>query len=88
MDAVRNPAGEPPRQRDGGHRAQSSGTGLNFSQWRQRACILHSLRHLTAGMPVTRIAALLGYENPAAYTAAFKKLLGRPPTAHKPQLSS
>ena len=63
-----------------------SGTGLTFSQWRGRACILHSLQHLTAGMPITRIAALLGYDNPAAYTAAFKKLIGRPPTAHKPQL--
>ncbi|MFF3891097.1 AraC family transcriptional regulator [Streptomyces sp. NPDC001914] len=59
------------------------GTGLSFSQWRQRACILHSLRHLTAGTPVTRVAALLGYDNPAAYTAAFKKLLGRPPTAYR-----
>ncbi|MFI1368937.1 AraC family transcriptional regulator [Streptomyces griseochromogenes] len=59
------------------------GTGLSFSQWRQRACILHSLQHLTAGMPVTRVAAMLGYDNPAAYTAAFKRLLGRPPTAHK-----
>ncbi|MEV6028499.1 helix-turn-helix transcriptional regulator [Streptomyces sp. NPDC052036] len=59
------------------------GTGLNFSQWRQRACVLHSLRHLTAGMPVTRVAALLGYDNPAAYTAAFKRLLGRPPTAYR-----
>ncbi|MFE4698443.1 AraC family transcriptional regulator [Streptomyces sp. NPDC056738] len=59
------------------------GTGLSFSQWRQRACILHSLRHLSAGMPVTRVAGLLGYENPAAYTAAFKKLLGRPPTAYR-----
>ncbi|MFH8769680.1 AraC family transcriptional regulator [Streptomyces sp. NPDC017958] len=59
------------------------GTGLSFSQWRQRACVLHSLQHLTAGMPVTRIAAMLGYDNPAAYTAAFKKLLGRPPTAYR-----
>ncbi|MFJ3306954.1 AraC family transcriptional regulator [Streptomyces sp. NPDC086549] len=58
-------------------------TGLTFSQWRQRACILHSLQHLTAGTPVTRIATLLGYDNPAAYTAAFKKLLGRPPTAYR-----
>jgi AraC-like DNA-binding protein/mannose-6-phosphate isomerase-like protein (cupin superfamily) len=58
-------------------------TGLSFSQWRQRACVTHSLQHLTAGMPVTRIAAMLGYDNPAAYTAAFKKLLGRPPTAYR-----
>lgn len=59
------------------------GTGLSFSQWRQRACVLRSLPHLTAAMPVTRIAALLGYDNPAAYTAAFKKLLGRPATAYR-----
>ncbi|MFJ2197159.1 AraC family transcriptional regulator [Streptomyces violaceusniger] len=59
------------------------GTGLSFSQWRQRACVLHSLQHLTAGMPVTRIATQLGYDNPAAYTAAFKKLLGQPPTAYR-----
>ncbi|MFJ4525543.1 AraC family transcriptional regulator [Streptomyces sp. NPDC088810] len=61
------------------------GTGLSFSQWRQRACVLHSLQHLAAGTPVTRIAALLGYDNPAAYTAAFRKLLGRPPTAYRAQ---
>ncbi|MGQ7752770.1 AraC family transcriptional regulator [Streptomyces sp. WC2508] len=59
------------------------GTGLTFSQWRQRACVLHSLQHLTAGTPVTRVATRLGYDNPAAYTAAFKKLLGRPPTAYR-----
>ncbi|MEV8479819.1 helix-turn-helix transcriptional regulator [Streptomyces sp. NPDC051173] len=58
-------------------------TGLSFSTWRQRACVLHSLQHLAGGMPVTRIAAMLGYDNPAAYTAAFKKLLGRPPTAYR-----
>ncbi|MEV6839627.1 helix-turn-helix transcriptional regulator [Streptomyces sp. NPDC051133] len=58
-------------------------TGLSFSRWRQRACVLHSLQHLAAGTPVTRIAARLGYDNPAAYTAAFGKLLGRPPTAYR-----
>ncbi|MFE2579605.1 AraC family transcriptional regulator [Streptomyces sp. NPDC059378] len=59
------------------------GTGLSFSQWRQRACVLHSLHHLAAGLPVARIAALLGYDNPAAYTSAFGRLLGRPPTAYR-----
>lgn len=59
------------------------GTGLSFSQWRQRACILHSLQPLAAGEPVTRVAARLGYDNPAAYTAAFGRLLGRPPTAYR-----
>ncbi|MCX4817516.1 helix-turn-helix transcriptional regulator [Streptomyces sp. NBC_01239] len=58
-------------------------TGLSFSQWRQRACVLHSLGHLSTGAPVTRVATMLGYDNPAAYTAAFRKLLGRPPTAYR-----
>ncbi|MEU4893203.1 helix-turn-helix transcriptional regulator [Streptomyces sp. NPDC044780] len=56
-------------------------TGMSFQQWRQRACIAHSLQQMAAGVPVTRLAAALGYDNPAAFTAAFKKLLGRPPTA-------
>ncbi|MFF5565332.1 AraC family transcriptional regulator [Streptomyces sp. NPDC012623] len=59
-----------------------AGTGLSFAQWRLRACVLHSLRGLAAGMPVARVAATLGYENPAAFTTAFKNLLGRPPTAY------
>ncbi|MFI0960808.1 AraC family transcriptional regulator [Streptomyces sp. NPDC021080] len=59
------------------------GTGLSYAQWRQRACVLHSVQHLATGTPVTRIAAMLGYDNPAAYTAAFKRLLGRPPTAYR-----
>ncbi|WP_030839510.1 AraC family transcriptional regulator [Streptomyces hygroscopicus] len=56
-------------------------TGMSFKRWRQRACIVHSLQQMPAGVPVTRLAATLGYDNPAAFTAAFKKVLGRPPTA-------
>ncbi|MEY9874176.1 AraC-like DNA-binding protein/mannose-6-phosphate isomerase-like protein (cupin superfamily) [Streptacidiphilus sp. MAP12-33] len=61
-------------------------TGLSFSQWRQRACILHALPLLAADVPVTRIAAGLGYDNPAAFTAAFGRLLGRPPSAFRGSL--
>lgn len=66
------------------HRRFRRSTGLSFAQWRQRACVLYSLRPLAAGAPVTRIATTIGYENPAAFTAAFKALLGRPPTAYGP----
>lgn len=59
-----------------------SGTGLSFAQWRRRACVLHSLRALATGVPVTTVAARLGYENPAAFTTAFRSVLGRPPTAY------
>ncbi|MFF9351868.1 AraC family transcriptional regulator [Streptomyces sp. NPDC014734] len=59
------------------------GTGLSFAQWRQRACILRSVHALAEGTPVTRVAASLGYENPAAFTVAFRSLLGRAPSAYR-----
>ncbi|MEU6478531.1 helix-turn-helix transcriptional regulator [Streptomyces sp. NPDC047017] len=59
------------------------GTGLSFAQWRQRACVLRSVHALAAGTPVTRVAVSLGYENPAAFTAAFRALLGRAPSAYR-----
>ncbi|MFJ6015135.1 AraC family transcriptional regulator [Streptomyces sp. NPDC092952] len=58
-------------------------TGLGFAQWRQRACVVHSLQHLAVGVPVARVAAGLGYESPAAFTTAFGALLGRPPSAYR-----
>ncbi|WP_018569783.1 AraC family transcriptional regulator [Streptomyces sp. PsTaAH-124] len=58
------------------------GTGLSFAQWRQRACVLRSVHALAAGTPVTRVAVSLGYENPAAFTTAFRGLLGRAPSAY------
>ncbi|MEW2292973.1 helix-turn-helix transcriptional regulator [Streptomyces sp. NPDC006743] len=61
------------------------GTGLGFAQWRQRACILRSVPALAAGTPVTRVAVSLGYENPAAFTTAFRGLLGRAPSAYLAQ---
>jgi AraC-like DNA-binding protein/mannose-6-phosphate isomerase-like protein (cupin superfamily) len=54
-------------------------TGLTFQQWRQRACILHAIRLLSNGMSVTRTAATLGYDNPAAFTAMFVKHIGSTP---------
>ncbi|MGW4271903.1 AraC family transcriptional regulator [Streptomyces seoulensis] len=59
-------------------------TGLTFAQWRRRACVVHSLRYLAAGAPVTQIAAGLGYDSPAAFTTTFRTLLGRPPSAYRP----
>jgi len=54
-------------------------TGLSFVSWRQQACILASLPMLVAGAPVTQIAADLGYENLAAFSGLFKRVLGIPP---------
>lgn len=54
-------------------------TGLSFVAWRQQACILAALPKLAAGTSVTRTALELGYENPAAFTTLFKRILGVPP---------
>jgi AraC-like DNA-binding protein len=54
-------------------------TGLSFVEWRQQACLVAALPRLGAGETVTSVAMALGYDNPAAFTAMFKRLLGVPP---------
>jgi AraC-like DNA-binding protein len=54
-------------------------TGLSFGVWRQQACILAALPRLAAGASVTSTALEFGYENPAAFTSMFKRVLGAPP---------
>ena len=54
-------------------------TGLTFIAWRQQACLVAALPRLAAGEPVTDVAMSLGYDNPAAFTTMFKRLLGAPP---------
>jgi AraC-like DNA-binding protein len=54
-------------------------TGMSFAPWRQQACLLAALPRLVAGEPVTQVALELGYDNPAAFTAMFKRALGLSP---------
>jgi AraC-like DNA-binding protein len=54
-------------------------TGLSFVAWRQQACILAALPMLAGGGSVTQTAFELGYENPAAFTTLFKRVLGASP---------
>jgi AraC-like DNA-binding protein len=54
-------------------------TGLTFQQWRQRACVLHAIRLLSTGATVTQVAATLGYDTPAAFSAMFVKQIGSTP---------
>jgi AraC-like DNA-binding protein len=58
-------------------------TGVTFQQWRQRACVLHAIRLLSAGMTVTQTAAALGYDTPAAFSAMFVKQIGSPPKSFR-----
>lgn len=60
-------------------RAFKRETGLSFVAWRQQACVMAALPRLAAGDAVTTIAIDLGYENPAAFTAMFRRTLGASP---------
>lgn len=54
-------------------------TGLTFASWRQQACLITAMPRLVAGERITQVALDLGYENPAAFTTMFKRLLGAGP---------
>jgi AraC-like DNA-binding protein len=53
--------------------------GLSFVEWRQKACLMAALPRLAEGESVTSVALDLGYDNPAAFTTMFKRVLGLPP---------
>jgi AraC-like DNA-binding protein len=57
-------------------------TGLSFVEWRQQACLVAALPRLAAGEPVTTVALDLGYDNPAAFTTMFRRVLGSSPRTY------
>ncbi len=59
-----------------------SQTGMAFSAWRQRVCIVLALARLAEGSSVTRIALDFGYDSPAAFSTMFRRILGHPPTEY------
>jgi AraC-like DNA-binding protein len=58
-------------------------TGLSFSTWQRRACLLAALPRLLRGEPVTTIAFDLGYSSPAAFAVMFKQLTGAAPRDYR-----
>ncbi len=58
------------------------GTGLSFVAWRQRACLVNALPRLAPGVSVTSVAMALGYDDPAAVTCMFNRLLGASPRGY------
>ncbi|MDQ0319387.1 AraC-like DNA-binding protein [Pararhizobium capsulatum DSM 1112] len=55
-------------------------TGLSFVTWRQQACLFASLPRLAEGQSVTSVALDAGYENIAAFTTMFRRMLGSSPS--------
>ena len=54
-------------------------TGMSFSEWKQRACVVLALARLADRQPVTQVALALGYDSPAAFSAMFRRVLGQAP---------
>lgn len=54
-------------------------TGFSFRTWKQRARICASLDLLANGIPVKQVAYQLGFSCPAAFSAAFRAIIGKTP---------
>lgn len=63
------------------HRHFLQATGLSFGRWRQRARLLSSMQALLAGRPIVQVALEAGYESHSAYSLAFRRQFGVPPSA-------
>lgn len=57
-------------------------TGMGFGEWRRRMRLLHALRRLASGEPVTTAALESGYESTSAFIAMFKRELGTTPARY------
>lgn len=63
------------------HRRFLQATGITFGKWRQQLRLMSSLPLLMQGMPITQVALASGYDSHSAYTTAFSKQFGQPPSA-------
>ena len=63
------------------HRHFVQSTGTTFGKWRQQLRLMSSLTLLMQGAPITQVALASGYDSHSAYTTAFSKQFGRPPSA-------
>ncbi|MPS92350.1 helix-turn-helix transcriptional regulator [Comamonas sp.] len=63
------------------HRRFLRSTGMSWGRWYQQLRLMTSIPALLRGVPITAVALESGYESHSAYTAAFRKQFGRPPSA-------
>jgi AraC-like DNA-binding protein len=56
-----------------------SQTGVSFGEWRTRSRVQVALELLHAGATVATVAAAVGYRDPAAFAAVFRRVTGSSP---------
>lgn len=54
-------------------------THMTVAEWRRRLRLLHAVRLLAAGEPVTTVALEIGYSSVSAFIAVFKRAFGATP---------
>jgi AraC-like DNA-binding protein len=57
-------------------------TGMTVAEWRRRLRLLHAVRLLAEGEPVTAVALEIGYSSVSAFIAVFKKAFGATPSRY------
>ncbi|HEV8040542.1 MAG TPA: helix-turn-helix transcriptional regulator [Bryobacteraceae bacterium] len=79
LEQISKRAGASPRTIE---RLFRSETNMGFAKWRQRLRLLHALRLLAAGEPVTNVALEAGYDSPSAFISMFRRQLGTTPSRY------
>jgi AraC-like DNA-binding protein len=59
-------------------------TGMSFSRWRTELRLAASLPLLADGVAVSSVARQVGYANPSAFIAAFRRAVGVSPRSYFP----
>ena len=57
-------------------------TGMSFGEWRRQARLVEALSLIAGGGAVGEIARRLGYRSASAFTAMFRRALGKTPRAY------
>jgi AraC-like DNA-binding protein len=58
--------------------------GTSYQQWRLQAVLAHALPQLARGVPVSVVAGDSGYTSDSAFSAMFKKAMGKAPRHFMP----
>lgn len=55
-----------------------------FRKWRQHLRLAHALSQIAAGASIKSVSRDAGYRSCSAFSAMFRRVLGTPPTRHRP----
>ncbi|TDR82917.1 AraC family transcriptional regulator [Paludibacterium purpuratum] len=61
--------------------------GMSYQLWRQHLSVMTALPRLAAGEPVSVVALDLGYDNPGAFAAMFRRLMQQAPSEYARQFA-